>query len=93
MACHTFQRTFLETLLKEHPKVVIGFEFFTREHDELLERWRLGTITEQEFLEQTDWYGRSAQNFGFTKEILDLVREKQVKTIGLNVSRTILRTV
>jgi uncharacterized iron-regulated protein len=91
--CHTFQRDFIETLYKKYPKIIVGFEFFWREDKEFLEQWRMGRITEEQLIKNTGWYKRGGQNYGYTRLIMDIIKKYQVKTIGLNVSRSILRTV
>jgi len=91
--CHTFQRDFIETLFKENPNIVVGFEFFNRDHNETLEKWRLSEISEEKLLKETGWYTRKSFNYGYTKMIMDLIQKHQIKVIGLNVPRSIMRTV
>lgn len=91
--CHTFQRDFIEALYKKYPKIIVGFEFFWREDNDALEQWRQGRITEDELIKKTGWYERSGQPYGYTRLIMDIIKENKIKTIGLNVPRSILRTV
>lgn len=91
--CHTFQRDFIRALYKKHPKLIVGFEFFWREDDPLLEQWRNGEISEEDLLKKTGWYKRGGMNYGYTRLIMDVIKENKIKVIGLNVDRSILRTV
>ncbi len=91
--CHTFQRDFIETLYKKYPKIIVGFEFFWREDNEVLEQWRYSQITEGELINKTGWYKRGGQNYGYTRIIMDIIKKYKIKVIGLNVPRSILRTV
>lgn len=91
--CHTFQRDFIEALYKKHPKLIVGFEFFWREDNEFLEQWRNGRISEDDLIKRTGWYKRGGQNYGYTRLIMEIIKKYNIKTIGLNVSRSILRTV
>lgn len=91
--CHTFQRDFIEALFKKHPKIVVGFEFFWREDNPALEEWRQGKLTEAQLLEKVNWYERGNQPYGYTRLIMDVIKEHKIKVIGLNVPRKILRTV
>ncbi|MBN2282092.1 MAG: ChaN family lipoprotein [Candidatus Marinimicrobia bacterium] len=91
--CHAFQRDFIEALYNQNPNIVVGFEFFNREHNAILEKWRLGEISEEELLKETGWYTRKSFNYGYTKMIMDFIQKHQIKVIGLNVSRDILRTI
>lgn len=91
--CHTWQRDFIEALHKKYPKIIVGFEFFWRDDNPILEQWRQGLITEDEVIKKTGWYERGAQNYGYTRLVMDILKKHRIKTIGLNVPRTILRTV
>ena len=91
--CHTFQRDFIKTLYKKNPKIIVGFEFFWREDNEVLEQWRNTRITEEELINKTGWYKRGGQNYGYTRLIMDIIKKHKIKVFGLNVPRSILRTV
>lgn len=91
--CHTFQRDFIEALHKKYPKIIVGFEFFWREDNPILEQWRKGQITEDEVIKKTGWYERGFQHYGYTHLVMEILKKYQVKAIGLNVPRSILRTV
>jgi uncharacterized iron-regulated protein len=91
--CHTWQRDFIEALYKKYPKLIVGFEFFWREDNPILEQWRTGQITEDEVIKKTGWYERGAQNYGYTRLVMEILKKYRIKTIGLNVPRSILRTV
>ena len=91
--CHTWQRDFIEALYKKYPKIIVGFEFFWRDDNPILEQWRKGQITEDEIIKKTGWYDRGAQHYGYTRLVMDIIKKYQVKAIGLNVPRSILHTV
>lgn len=91
--CHTWQRDFIEALYKRYPQIIVGFEFFWRDDNPILEQWRTGQITEEEVIKKTGWYERGAQNYGYTRLVMEILKKYRIKTIGLNVPRSILRTV
>jgi uncharacterized iron-regulated protein len=91
--CHTFQRDFIEALFKKYPKIIVGFEFFWRQDNELLEKWRTGKIEEMDFVKQVGWYERGNQNYGYTRLIMDMIKKYKIKTIGLNIPRKIVRKI
>ena len=91
--CHTFQRDFIDTLYKENPKIIVGFEFFLREDNETLESWLQGTISETELLQKAGWYKKTSFNYGYTRLVMDVIKKHKIKVIGLNIPRTILRQV
>jgi uncharacterized iron-regulated protein len=91
--CHTFQRDFIEALFRQHPRLVVGFEFFTRQDDEVLERWRTANISEEELLKKTGWYARNSLNYGYTRPIMETIRQHKIKVVGLNLPRKIVHQV
>ena len=91
--CHTFQRDFIQALYKKYPKLIVGFEFFQRSDDPILEDWRNGKINEEDVIKKTGWYKRGGQDYRYTRLIMDVIKENKIKTIGLNIPRDILRTV
>jgi uncharacterized iron-regulated protein len=92
-ACHVWQKDFLEALAKEHPRLVVGFEFFNRGDDQALELYLDGKISEAELLQKTGWYGRSAMNFAYTRLVLETVKKLGLKAVGLNVPRELVSRV
>jgi len=91
--CHAFQRDFIDALFQKNPKVIVGFEFFWREDNNALEEFRNGSINEDELLKKTGWYDRGNMNFALTRLIMDVIKKNKIKTIGLNIPRSLVRTV
>lgn len=91
--CHTLQRDFIEALVKKNKKIVVGFEFFKRKDNEVLDQYRLGKIEEKELLEKTGWYAANGLNFGYTRLVMDVIRKHNIKVVGLNVPRKIVHKV
>ncbi len=89
--CHDFQYNFIDTLFKVYPKIIIGLEFFQRKDSEILEKWRLGEITEDELLKETGWFEKGSYHYHYTKAIMDLAKRNKIKVVGLNIPRSILR--
>ncbi|MBN2345372.1 MAG: ChaN family lipoprotein [Candidatus Aminicenantes bacterium] len=92
-ACHVWQKDFLEALAGEHPRLVVGFEFFTRDDDPALALYLQGGIDEAELLRRTGWYARGSLNFGYTRLVLETVKRLGLKAVGLNVPRELVRRV
>jgi uncharacterized iron-regulated protein len=88
-----FQARLLETLARRGNKVVLGLEFFYREHTETLERWRRGEIGSSELLSLTGWYDRGSIRFAYYEGVLEIARNHGMPIVGLNVPRSILRKV
>ena len=92
-ACHAWQKDFIEALAKEHPRLVVGFEFFQRADDPALAQYLEGRISEAELLEKTGWYKRGGLNFAYTRLVLETVKKLGLKAVGLNVPRELISRV
>jgi len=92
-ACHAWQKEFIEALAKEHPRLLVGFEFFHRGDDPVLELYLNGKISEAELLQKTGWYGRGALNFAYTRLVLEAVKKLGLQAVGLNVPRELVSRV
>ena len=71
----------------------MGFEFFNRGDDPVLDLYLSGKIGEAELLQKTGWYQRGALNFGYTRLVLETVKKLGLKAIGLNVPRELISRV
>lgn len=92
-ACHVWQKDFIEALAKEYPRLLVGFEFFNRGDDPVLDLYLSGKISEAELLQKTDWYQRGAMNFAYTRLVLETVKKLGLKAVGLNVPRELVSRV
>jgi len=88
-----FHARFLEALAGQGGNVVLGLEFFHREHSDDLQRWRRGEVDTQELLRTTGWYDRGSIRFAFYENVMQVARRNAIPIVGLNVPREILRTV
>ena len=93
MNIHKHQDRIIRALYERNPKLVIGMEFFKREHNEILKQWSAGKLSEEELLYQTEWYASGGYNFGYYRPFINFAREKGLKVEGMNIPRTVLRMV
>ena len=84
---HRWQLATISALHGRRPDIVLGFESFPRAVQPALDRWIEGDLSEDEFLEETDW----PRNWGFDPELylpmFHFARLHQVPIIALNVER------
>lgn len=92
-ACHVWQKDFIEALAKEYPRLLVGFEFFNRGDDPVLDLYLSGKINEAELLQKTGWYQRGAMDFAYTRLVLETVKKLGLKAVGLNVPRELVSRV
>ncbi|MEM9627264.1 MAG: ChaN family lipoprotein [Pseudomonadota bacterium] len=84
---HRWQLAVIAALHGRRPDLVLGFESFPRAVQPALDRWVKGELSEDAFLEETNW----PRNWGFDPELylpmFHFARLHQVPMIALNVER------
>ncbi len=84
---HRWQLATISALHGRRPDMVLGFESFPRAVQPALDRWIEGELSEDEFLEETNW----PKNWGFDPELylpmFHFARLHQVPMVALNVER------
>jgi uncharacterized iron-regulated protein len=93
MQIHRMQARIIRALYERNPNIMIGMEFFQRADDEVLKEWSRGWLTERGLLYKAGWYEDGGYNFGYYRPILDFARENGLPVIGINIPRTVLRTI
>lgn len=85
---HTMQLAVIRGLVETGASVRLALEMFTPAQNAALERYRLGQISEQEFLEQSDYFNTWGHNYRYYKPIFDYAREKQIPMYGVNIEQS-----
>lgn len=67
--------------------VDVGMEMYTRPKQDVLDQWSAGKLTEDQFLEQSDWKHQWGYDYGFYRPVFEAVRELKLPLVGLNVPR------
>jgi len=84
-AHHETQLKVIKELYKTNPSLSVGMEMFDYTYQDVLDRWSDGRLDQKEFLEKTHWYANWRFDFILYKDILDFIKEKKIKLIGLNI--------
>jgi len=90
---HQIQVRVLQGLMEKGKNVVVAMEMFERSQQSLLDRWSEGILTEEEFLKETQWETTWALDYNLYKGVLDKVRSRHLKLLGLNIQRDLVRKV
>lgn len=90
---HQIQVRMIDGLLAKGKDVVIGMEMFEKSQQATLDRWSQGLLTEEEFLEESQWEKTWGMDNELYKGILDAAKTHHLKILGLNVPRDWVRTV
>ena len=87
------QARLLEALAARKPGLVLGMEFFQRGDDGVLARWTSGELEGDDFLLASGWYDRGGYNWVYYAPVMETARKLGIPVVGLNVERSIPRTV
>ncbi len=82
---HEIQLKVIKELYKTNPGLAVGMEMFDYTYQDVLDQWADGKLDQKEFLEKTQWYANWRFDFALYKDILDYIKEKKIKLVGLNI--------
>lgn len=86
-ASHRQELQVLKAAAERYPgQVSLGMEMFNAGHQEVLDKWVAGELSEKEFLKDSDWYSNWRMDFAYYSDILHYAREAKIPVIGINVS-------
>jgi len=71
-------------------RVIVGFEMLSATLQPVLDAYAAGTLTEDEFLDQTNWKKEWGYDFELYKPVFDFVRERRLKAVALNLPRGVI---
>lgn len=87
-ASHRLQ---LQTIQALHEKsdrpLAVGMEMFAPHQQPVLNAWISGSLSEKEFIQQSNWYETWRIDYDYYRDILNYVREFHIPIIALNVSK------
>jgi len=90
---HQIQVRVLQGVMEKGEHVVVAMEMFERSQQPILDRWSQGLLTEEEFLKEIQWETIWGMDYNLYKGILDEIRTRHLKVLGLNVQRDWVRKV
>ncbi|KHE90714.1 MAG: ChaN family lipoprotein [Candidatus Scalindua rubra] len=73
--------------------LAIGMEMFKRPHQEILDKWTNGEISEKDLLYSTDWDYEWGYDYNHYKEIMDFVRDNKIPVVALNITKNFGKTI
>lgn len=88
---HRWQAWIIRALHEAGRNVIVGVEMYQREKQPVLNLWTLGKLTEEEFLEQSDWKNQWGFDFSLYRPIFEFVKENRLRLVALNIPREWVR--
>jgi uncharacterized iron-regulated protein len=90
---HRWELQTVAALAALHPKIALGFEMFPRRVQPALERWVAGELSEEEFLQASDWSRVWSYDPALYLPLFHFARLNRVPMLALNVERELVRAV
>jgi uncharacterized iron-regulated protein len=87
---HDFQLKIIQALYEQDQNIAIGLEMFPVTSQDVLNKWGLGILSQDEFLREGLWYIHWNFNFGFYEKIFAFAKAKTIPVYGLNAPREII---
>ncbi len=73
--------------------LAVGMEMFKRPHQDILDKWTNGEISEKELLYSTDWDYEWGYDYSHYKEIMDFIRDKRIPVVAMNITKGFGKTI
>ncbi len=93
MPMHDIQFKVIQALHEQDKNLSIGLEMFPVTGQEVLNKWSLGLLTEDEFIQETNWYVTWNFNFGFYRKIFQYAKSNKIPIYALNAPRPMISAV
>jgi len=93
MPMHDIQLEVIQALHEQDKNLSIGLEMFTVAGQEVLNKWSLGLLTEDEFIQEAEWYVTWNFNFGFYRKIFQYAKANKIPVYALNAPRPMISAV
>ncbi len=90
---HRWQLQTLAALYAARPDMVIGFEMFPRRLQPVLDRWVAGTLTEAEFLVQSEWHTVWNSDASLYMPLFHFARMNRIPMRALNIDTRLRKLV
>jgi len=92
-AHHHWQQYMLAALHSRNANLIVGFEMLPRAAQVALDAWTEGKLTEQEFLDQSQWQQVWGYDADLYLPLLHFVRLNRLPAIALNIDRELVSQV
>ena len=93
LAMHQIQAKIIDRLYEQGRDLLVGLEMYPVTQQEVLNKWSLGILTEEEFIRDGQWYVNWNFHFGFYRDVFHVVKKNTIPLYALNVPRNIISKV
>ena len=93
MPMHDVQLEVVQALHQQDKNLSIGLEMFPVTGQEVLNKWSLGLLSEDEFIQEAEWYVTWNFNFGYYRKIFQYAKANKIPIYALNAPRQMISAV
>lgn len=90
---HELQARVIEALYAQDRSLCVGLEMFPVTAQDVLTKWSLGFMTEEEFVREAQWYVNWNFNWAFYRRVFLFAKENKIPIVALNAPREIITKV
>lgn len=90
---HRVQLRVIEELARQGKKVLIGLEMYPRTEQSFLDNWCGGLLTENGFVQLSQWYKNWGYHWNYYRDIFLFARDRQIPMFALNAPREVVSAV
>ena len=87
---HDLQFKIIQALYEQDRALTIGLEMFPSTSQDVLTKWSLGFMSEDEFIREAQWYVNWNFNFGFYRKIFLFAKENKIPMVALNAPKNVI---
>jgi uncharacterized iron-regulated protein len=87
---HDIQLKIIQALHEQERNLTVGLEMFPVSHQETLNKWNMGILSQEEFIQESQWYVTWNFNFGFYEGIFKLTKDSKIPLYALNAPRKLI---
>jgi uncharacterized iron-regulated protein len=82
---HRIQLEVIQALFKNFPNLSVGMEMFDHSYQGVLDQWSAGKLDQKDFIKKVHWYANWRYDFTLYKDILEFIKDKRLRLVGLNI--------
>lgn len=90
---HNVQLKVIQELYRSGRDVLIGLEMFPYTQQEALDVWSRGGYSEQQFVDEGEWYTYWSYNWEYYREIFLYAQANGIRMFGVNTPREVVKAV
>ncbi len=90
---HLVQLYIIKTLYNQNKRIAIGMEMFQSKFQDVVNEYIFGNMSEQQFLDKTEYNKRWGYDYSLYKPIIDFAKTNNIPVIALNIECEVIKDI